>query len=123
MIQTVIFDMDGLLIDSEPLWYEAAYEVFVSYGIRLTPVQYATTTGLRTKEFIQWWFREFNILDADHAAVDRALAPPREAGHGVGTPQASPDERDPAGHDADADPQRLDLGRMRCRSTNPLRHR
>ena len=72
-LNTVIFDMDGLLIDSEPLWYEAAYEVFVSYGIRLTPVQYATTTGLRTKEFIQWWFREFNILDADHAAVDRAI--------------------------------------------------
>ena len=33
MIQTAIFDMDGLLIDSEPLWFEAAVEVFNPIGI------------------------------------------------------------------------------------------
>ncbi len=53
--------MDGLLIDSEPLWYEAAYEVFLRYGVRLSPTEYATTTGLRTKEFIEWWFARYNI--------------------------------------------------------------
>ncbi|MES2892465.1 MAG: hexitol phosphatase HxpB [Bacteroidota bacterium] len=72
-LNTVIFDMDGLLIDSEPLWYEAAYEVFVAYGIQLTPKEYATTTGLRTKEFIQWWFQRFNIQGVDAGAVDKAI--------------------------------------------------
>ena len=60
-LNTVIFDMDGLLIDSEPFWNEAANEVFKPYGIRLTGEQYATTTGLRTKEFVHWWFGIFKI--------------------------------------------------------------
>lgn len=57
----VIFDMDGLLIDSEPLWNEAAFEVFSQYGINLSPEQYSITTGLRTAEFVSWWFDHFKI--------------------------------------------------------------
>jgi sugar-phosphatase len=60
-LTTVIFDIDGLLVDSEPLWNESATEVFGSYGIRLTEEQYKTTTGLRTKEFVQWWFGQYGI--------------------------------------------------------------
>ncbi|UAY52650.1 hexitol phosphatase HxpB [Ferruginibacter albus] len=60
-LNTVIFDMDGLLIDSEPLWNEAATEVFKRYDITVTDEQYAITTGLRTKEFVQWWFAAHNI--------------------------------------------------------------
>ena len=60
-LNTVIFDMDGLLIDSEPLWDEAATEIFSHYGIKLNSQQYASTTGLRTKEFIEHWFNYFKI--------------------------------------------------------------
>ena len=60
-LNTVIFDMDGLLIDSEPLWSEAAAEVFTRYGIKVTEEQYAITTGLRTKEFVEWWFTHYKI--------------------------------------------------------------
>ncbi|MBK7884104.1 MAG: hexitol phosphatase HxpB [Chitinophagaceae bacterium] len=63
---TVIFDMDGLLIDSEPLWYEAANEVFAQYGKHLSAAEYADTTGLRTKEFVEWWFTKMSI-PPDHA--------------------------------------------------------
>jgi mannitol-1-/sugar-/sorbitol-6-/2-deoxyglucose-6-phosphatase len=58
---TVIFDMDGVLIDSEPLWHEAANEAFARFGIRLSPEAYATSIGLRTKEFVASWFRTFGI--------------------------------------------------------------
>lgn len=58
---TVIFDMDGLLIDSEPLWNEAAAETFSPYGFRLTAEQYITTTGMRTKEFVEWWFDYYKV--------------------------------------------------------------
>jgi sugar-phosphatase len=61
--------MDGLLIDSEPLWKEAAQEVFSKYNIQLTDEQYTTTTGLRTKEFVPWWFAQFGIKEKNIAAT------------------------------------------------------
>ncbi|PUZ29503.1 hexitol phosphatase HxpB [Chitinophaga parva] len=59
MINTVIFDMDGLLIDSEPLWAEAMQEVFAKLGVNLTKEQYAQTTGLRTQEVVTYWHNHF----------------------------------------------------------------
>lgn len=60
-IESAIFDMDGLLIDSEPLWYESAVEVFQPLGILLTPELYASSIGLRTKEFVHNWFSHYEI--------------------------------------------------------------
>jgi len=60
-LDTVIFDMDGLLIDSEPLWNEAANEIFLQYNIQLTPKQHAVTMGMRTSEFVEWWFSHYNV--------------------------------------------------------------
>ena len=65
---TVIFDMDGLLIDSEPLWNEAADEIFKQYGIQISKEQYSTTTGMRIKEFVLYWFR-VNKIPAENAAM------------------------------------------------------
>ena len=36
MIKAVIYDMDGLIIDSEPLWQEAEISIFKSVNINLT---------------------------------------------------------------------------------------
>lgn len=60
-LTTVIFDMDGLLIDSEPLWSEAATEVFAYYGKKMTAADFAATTGLRTSEFVSWWLRDYKF--------------------------------------------------------------
>jgi sugar-phosphatase len=59
--KAVIFDMDGLLIDSEPLWQEAGSETLSEFGINLTAEQYHTSTGLRTEEWIQHWFHYFGL--------------------------------------------------------------
>ncbi len=69
-LDTAIFDMDGLLIDSEPLWHQAAQEVMGAMGIPLDEEAYATTVGLRTREFLQHWFRIYQ--------VDQRLAPETE---------------------------------------------
>jgi len=72
-LNTVIFDMDGLLIDSEPLWSEAADEVFKLYGFSLSQEQYNTTTGLRTREFVEWWFKHNNIDQDEYARAGRRI--------------------------------------------------
>lgn len=58
-IQAVIFDMDGLLIDSEPIWREAEKEIFAEVGITLTDEMCFTTVGLRIDEVVEHWFEKF----------------------------------------------------------------
>lgn len=60
-LNTVIFDMDGLLIDSEPCWQEAGMETLLQFNVTLSPVQYHHTTGLRTPEWLDYWFGYFDI--------------------------------------------------------------
>jgi mannitol-1-/sugar-/sorbitol-6-/2-deoxyglucose-6-phosphatase len=56
MQQAVIFDMDGVIIDSEPLWQTAEKLVFETIGIHLTTAMCRQTIGLRTDEVIRYWF-------------------------------------------------------------------
>lgn len=56
MIKGIIFDMDGLLIDSEPLWKEAEIEVFSTVGIDLTAKGCEETVGLRIDEVVDLWY-------------------------------------------------------------------
>ena len=56
--EAVIFDMDGVLIDSEPLWKIAMEEVFNSVGCPLTKKDFQKTVGLRIDEVIEFWFQE-----------------------------------------------------------------
>lgn len=55
-IQAVIFDMDGLLVDSEPIWQEAEKEVFKTIGITLSTEDCLKTTGLPTAAVFDYWF-------------------------------------------------------------------
>ena len=51
----VIFDMDGVLVDSEPLWKIAMKEVFSSLGSNLEKSDFQKTVGLRIDEVIAYW--------------------------------------------------------------------
>jgi sugar-phosphatase len=44
-----IFDMDGLLIDSEPLWKIAERRVFARVGIQISLEMSETMVGLRIR--------------------------------------------------------------------------
>jgi HAD superfamily hydrolase (TIGR01509 family) len=56
MMKAVIFDMDGVIVDSEPLWRLAEREVFAEIGLQLTDADCERTMGLRTDEVIDYWY-------------------------------------------------------------------
>jgi sugar-phosphatase len=58
-IDTVIFDMDGVLINSEPLWKAAEIKVFASIGIDFVKVGGEKTVGLRIDEVVDYWFDKY----------------------------------------------------------------
>ena len=72
-LNTVIFDMDGLLIDSEPCWQEAGTETLQQFNVTLAPAQYHHTTGLRTPEWLDYWFGYFGISKANIGEAVNAL--------------------------------------------------
>lgn len=58
MIHAAIFDMDGLLIDSEPLWHRAEIKVFATVGLHLTEQDCRETTGVRIDEVVRLRHRQ-----------------------------------------------------------------
>ena len=47
MIDAVIFDMDGLLIDTEPEWQRLEIEIFAELGLDISPEMQRETFGIR----------------------------------------------------------------------------
>lgn len=54
-IEAVVFDLDGVLVDSEPLWHEAELAVFRELGVPLTKAMCLETTGLRVDAVVRHW--------------------------------------------------------------------
>ncbi|MFK8046600.1 MAG: hexitol phosphatase HxpB [Crocinitomicaceae bacterium] len=57
-MKAIIFDMDGLLIDSEPLWKIAEIEGFGKVGLDLTSTDCEETVGLRIDEVVKLWYKK-----------------------------------------------------------------
>jgi len=74
-LQAVILDMDGLLIDSEPLWQQAEIEVFDTVGLTLTNEMCLRTKGLRIDEVMTYWYQRQPWTGATQVEVaDRIVA-------------------------------------------------
>lgn len=54
--EAVIWDMDGVLIDSEPYWQQAEIDVFATVGLHLDQQQVIQTQGQRLDKAVEYWF-------------------------------------------------------------------
>ena len=112
MINTVLFDMDGLLLDTEPLWGESMLRVAEKHSIPITWEKFKETTGLRIYEVTEYWSIKYpwegktshdvaeeildDIIDASKRAgkvlpgVVKALKLLRENGYKTGLASSSP---------------------------------
>lgn len=64
-----IFDMDGLLINSEPVWQKVEQQVFGSVGIDMTIEMCEQTTGIRVADVIEYWYERYPWQNKTKAQV------------------------------------------------------
>jgi beta-phosphoglucomutase len=53
MIKTVIFDMDGVIVDTEPVHHYAYFQLFKELNIEVSEEKYSTFTGFSTRNTFQ----------------------------------------------------------------------
>lgn len=75
-MQAVIFDMDGTLIDSEPMWKEAEKQVFSSVGVDVCDSLSARTALMTTAEVTRFWYERFpwsgkTLQQVEQEVIDR----------------------------------------------------
>lgn len=68
-LRAVIFDMDGVLIDTEPVWRRIEMETFASLGVPLTEAECRETMGLRINESVRRWYTRRPWPDVSPEAV------------------------------------------------------
>jgi sugar-phosphatase len=111
-LQAALFDLDGLLVDSEPLWHEAEIMVLRSHGVPLTVEMCRETKGRYVSEAVRHWHDRFpwdspgidvvvaRILDSldgliatrleQKPGVEHAIAACRERGLRLAVASSSP---------------------------------
>ena len=65
--------MDGLLIDSEPLWVRAEIEVFGGAGVTLDATDCSLTKGLRVDDVVAFWHARRGFAGATPKGVEARL--------------------------------------------------
>ncbi|MES2726158.1 MAG: hexitol phosphatase HxpB [Bacteroidota bacterium] len=80
MVKAIIFDMDGLLVDSEPYWKIAEKICFGKLGLQLDDELLRQVMGFRLSEVVAHWYnyqpwgeKNFDAVEADVLATVKQL--------------------------------------------------
>ncbi len=83
MIEAAIFDMDGLLVDSEPIWHDVEIDVFGRHGVPLTVQRCLETKGMYLGDAVEHWYARYPWTGATRhevaAEITEAMARRLEA--------------------------------------------
>ena len=73
MEQAVIFDMDGVLLDSEPYWRQAQLAVLQPLGVPITEADAIATTGIRIDVIVADYFKRYPWQGPDCQQVTQSI--------------------------------------------------
>ena len=73
MIKAVIFDMDGLLIDSLPFWNSAKIETAKSVGVDFTLEQCWQTNGIKSDKVVELWYAKKPWVGPSQNDIEKEL--------------------------------------------------
>lgn len=76
--KAVIFDMDGVIIDSEPLWKQAEFDVFSSLGVVVSEEFTPITQTMTTTEVAAFWFEKspwenVSLKEVEELVISRVI--------------------------------------------------
>lgn len=72
-LKAVLFDMDGVIVDTEPLHRKAYFKMFEDLGIEVDETFYSTFTGSATKSVMERLIKRYQLRNSweDLAAIKR----------------------------------------------------
>ena len=73
MINAVIFDLDGLLVDSEPYWDRARQQMAADYSQTWTPSDQRSVMGVSTATWAQYMIERLGLELTQQAVIERIV--------------------------------------------------
>lgn len=77
MIKAVIFDMDGTLIDSQPIWYRVSTDFFQKNGFPITMDDMIKLTGSPVGKLVDFMLQAHGQKEKDRAQLVAEWDDPR----------------------------------------------
>lgn len=77
-VKAVIFDMDGVIIDTENIWKLAEEEIFSSLGVQVNEAHAKITQAMTTTEVTLFWYEKFpwkhkSLKEVEQMVVSRVI--------------------------------------------------